>query len=307
MMESKQEFGKVPLFDGDEDKFTIWWSRFTAVAKLKGFSRALDPAGEVELPDYETEAYDETTEEGKKKKAAVRRNDVAMSCFTIVFTTEALMGLVYKAQDVMWPNGLAHKLATELKKQYRPDDRISRVEMRARLNKVHMKKGANPKVLFEQLAAVQNTFKDSEITVNEEDMIAVVMGQAPKEYTTILSTEQQLRGDELKLADLERAMNYHWRISGAEGHDGDKDESTELGLSSFSGTCYKCKKQGHKAYQCKESGSSYESKPNNGNKGRKGRYFPGNCNNCGKRGHKKSQCWDMEENKDKRPDRKSVV
>ena len=49
-MESKQEFGKVPLFDGDEDKYAICWSRFNAVAKLKGFSQALLERGEDDLP-----------------------------------------------------------------------------------------------------------------------------------------------------------------------------------------------------------------------------------------------------------------
>ena len=297
--ESKLDFGKVPTFDGDEDKYPIWWSRFQAVAKLKGFNKALVDGGDPDLPDWEDQVIDTTTPEGKRMQAAVKRNDVAISCFTMAFTTESLIGLIYKAQDDIWPNGLAYRVVDELKAMYRPKDRISRVELRARLNKVKMNQTENPKVLFEQVAAIQNMFKSSELTIDDEEMIAVVLGQAPKCYTTVLATEQQIRGDTLMLKHLEKAMNTHWRINGADVENGENEES-ELGLTSFEGVCYKCKKTGHKAYQCKAAGGSNSATTGRGT-GQRNKRFTGNCNNCGKRGHKKAQCWDLEENKHKRP------
>ena len=296
-MESKMEFGKVPTFDGDEAKYPIWWSRFSAVAKLKGFHKALLDGGDPDLPDYEDEAIDVSTAEGKRKQAAVRRNDVAISCFTMAFTTEALIGLIYKAQEDIWPNGLAYKVVEELKALYRPKDKISRVELRARLNKVKMNDSDNPRVMFEQLAAIQNMFKSSELEVDEEDLMAVILGQAPKAYANVLATEQQMRGDLLTLKDLEKAMTIHWRINGSVGGNASGEGGTEMALTSFVGTCYKCKKQGHKAYQCKDNGGNGDSEKKTGNR----RRFHGNCNNCGKKGHKRAQCWELEENKKNRP------
>jgi hypothetical protein len=82
-------------------------------------------------------------------------------------------------------------------------------------------------------------------------------------------------------------MHQHWRQTKA-----NKDEEKsgdEISLSAFSGTCFHCKKKGHKANECPEKEKS------------SGKKFKEKCNNCGKEGHKAADCWEKEENKDKRP------
>ena len=62
----------------------------------------------------------------------------------------------------------------------------------------------------------------------------------------------------------------------------------------FNGTCFLCKKKGHRIADCPEK----KNKNNNNNNKNK---FNGKCNNCGKHGHKGADCWEKEENAEKRP------
>ena len=132
---------KVPTFDGDEANFPVWKMRFHAFAKLKNFKQALEKDGELDLPIREDEEIDVATDIGKKQKAAVHRNDVAMACLTMAFTSETLIGMVYKSQTLLWPSGRAHMVMSALMDQYEPKDRISKVEMRKRLNSVKLGSG----------------------------------------------------------------------------------------------------------------------------------------------------------------------
>jgi hypothetical protein len=77
---------------------------------------------------------------GKKMLAAKKRNEVAMANFTMAFTTEGVMGLVYRALTTDWPSGLAMVVDQGLLKKYRPLDIVSLVELRQQMNKVSMKR-----------------------------------------------------------------------------------------------------------------------------------------------------------------------
>ncbi len=59
--------------------------------------------------------------------------------------------MIYKTMSKDWPAGLAHKVVVELFNKYSPDDRISRVELRAMLNGVSMKNSQDPSVLVDQI------------------------------------------------------------------------------------------------------------------------------------------------------------
>jgi len=118
-------------------------------------------------------------------------------------------------------------------------------------------------------------------------LIALILKAAPKDYHAVLAVEQRVKGDILAFADFESAMHQHWRQTKA---NKDEDKSgNEISPSAFSGTCFHCKKKGHKANKCPEKGKSSRKK------------FKGKSNNCGKEGHKAAGSWEKEENKDKRP------
>ena len=78
-------------------------------AAINKFTEALTIGGEAVLPaTREADVPDLTTTVGKEQATAVRRNAIAMANLMMAFTSEATMGLVFKAKTADWPSGLAH-------------------------------------------------------------------------------------------------------------------------------------------------------------------------------------------------------
>jgi hypothetical protein len=162
------------------------------------------------------------------------------------------------------------------------------------LKKVLMKQNDDPRVIFEQISTIKNRYTMATQQIEKEDLIAVVLDAANKNYQAILTCEQRVKGISVMLLDLlETAMNQHYcQIKGSKpSHNNDK----EINLGAFTGMCYHCKKPGHRAHECPNK------KGGGGGGGSKGGKFQKKCENCGKIGHKGADCWEKEENKDKRP------
>ncbi len=183
---------------------------------------------------------------GKDKAAEKQRNAVAMANLSMAFETKGLFGMIYKTMSKYWPAGLAYKVVVELFNKYNPDDRISRVELRAMLNGVSMKDSQDPSVLFDQIiSAIRNRYDTATHQIDEEELMAVVMSAAPEKYTLIITSEQCIKGSKLALDDLEEVMYQKWRQS-----KGSDTEVPKINLSGFEGYCYQCKQQRHRADQC---------------------------------------------------------
>ncbi len=145
---------RMPTFDGTEGEFQIFWVRYRAYAEVHDFARAL--VHDTDMPADNSELIDETTPVGKLQKAAVKRNKIAMANFTMAFTSEGTISLIYKAETTNWPDGLASLVTDALKAKYMPQDTVTRVELRQMLNKVSMKPNSNPAVIFEQISTIKN-------------------------------------------------------------------------------------------------------------------------------------------------------
>ena len=287
---------KLPSFDGAHKTFQVWWMRYQAYACVYKFIQALAPGGEPEMPASQTTVLT-TDAAGKASAAALNRNSVAMATLTMAFTNETNMGLVFKSCSTDWPGGLAHIVVQSLFKKYKPQDTITRVELRQQLNKVSMKRSDDPAILFNQISTIQNQFNTMTQQIQEDELIAIVLATAPKDYQAVLTSEQCIQKTNLTMDDLETVMNQHWRQIGGK-KESQEDDDNELSLSAFNGTCFNCGKKGHKSPECR---SPKKSKNGNGNgTGYTGK-FSGTCNNCGKQGLKSETCWMKEENKEKRP------
>ena len=156
------------MFDGASKNFQLWWMRFNAYATVHRFAKAVSKdVPDADMPLSEAEVLDESTDAGKKRIAAKRRNAVAMASLSMAFTSEGTMGLVYKAMSADWPNGLAHLVIKGLFKKYQPEDTVTLVELRQMLNKISMKKDSNPATMFEQIASVENRYNTAKRKIQE--------------------------------------------------------------------------------------------------------------------------------------------
>jgi hypothetical protein len=196
---------RLPEFDGSHTSFQIWWVRFMAFAMVHKFQQALVIGGEAIMPANDSDPVDETTDAGKLIMKAKDRNARAMANLTLSFTIVS-MGFVYEAMTDAYTGGLAHLVIKALFKKFRPQDTISRVELRVMLNGIKMKKNDDPAVLFNQITSIKQMYNSSTKKIDEEDLIAVVLTKAPIEYQSLLTAEQRFKGNDLKLDDLEETM-----------------------------------------------------------------------------------------------------
>jgi hypothetical protein len=145
---------KVPTFNGDVKKFILWLVRLQAFAVMKKFSRAIQEAGDADLP-AEEKLFNADAAKKKKEEQALKENAYAFAYLTIAITSEKLLGVIKAAKTTKFPNGLAFMVMNALKKKYMPQDMVTKVELRQESMRIKMSGKEDPSTLFEQLAKVK--------------------------------------------------------------------------------------------------------------------------------------------------------
>jgi hypothetical protein len=178
-LSSEVKSARLPMFDGMLDKFPVWWTRFEAFAVVHNFEKAIRVNGpDSDLRASDSEAIDESTDDGKKKSATKKRNAIVMVHLLMAFTKEAMMRLFYKAKSQVWPGGLGHEVVKGLFKKYRPNDMMTPAELQQALGKVMMKQKDDLAVIFEQIDSIENRYMNGMRMIPEEELIALVLSAA---------------------------------------------------------------------------------------------------------------------------------
>ena len=288
MEHSSDKTVKLPLFDGTVKSYQTWKMQLEFYAAIYGFTSALEKGGDPNMPASHDATIDETKAEGKLQAKAKKTNLIAMGNLAMSFKTDTLVGIVNRSKSKEWPHGLAWKVMESLKKKFEPQDNISMVELRIELSKVSMKKNDNPEVIFDQISKIKNRFYEENIT--KADLVSAILAGIDPSYVETITNEMRRLGDEYEIEDLAFAANQVYRARNARKPN-TGDDNNELTLSAFGGTCFKCKKKGHKANACPEKNDnqeSGESKNQGGNGNNNKKKFNGKCHQCGKEGHRSS-------------------
>lgn len=266
----------LPTFNGKDEAFQVWWTKFRAYATAKGVVNAL-LSKESDMPLTEAQALDETVADEKKKIKARERNSLAMAYLLSAFKAEADVSLAYETMTDDWPGGLAYQVVEKLMEIYQPKDNVTEVEVQRRLLEVKMKKKEDPKTLFEQVATIQNWYNSATKKLPKDQLIAVVLRAAPEAYASILTSEQEKRGNTLEMSHLRAVMNKFYRqvYKRATNNDEKDDEMALVAPTNHKG--------------------------GNGRGSRPTKRFSGKCHTCGKEGHMARDCWEDQNNADKRP------
>jgi hypothetical protein len=74
--------------------------------------------------------------------------------------------------------------------RYMSQDTVTCNKLRQMVNKVTMKPNDDPRVIFEQLSTIENRHTTATQQIEKEDLIAVVLDSATKEYQAVLIEER---------------------------------------------------------------------------------------------------------------------
>jgi hypothetical protein len=129
--------------------------------------------------------------------------------------------------------------------KYRPDDMLTASEFKKRLSNVTLKGNQDPSDLFEEIADIDHSYSDTAATLGTQDLSGTVFAEAPEKYHTVLNITSDIKGKSLDINDLEKVMYNLWCQGGSKPSADNKDN--ELVMGAFTGNCYVCKEQGHKA------------------------------------------------------------
>lgn len=289
-MEIAADKAKVPLpvFSGEREDFPMWLTRMMAFAQTNGFSQSMR-VRTCGLPPSEATTLDETTQAGKDFAKAKKLNDLAMSYLVHTLKTDTLMKYVSKSKSEAYPNGRAWVLMEKLKKKYSPDDLASVTEFKNDLNRVSFGKAtSNPDKMFDQISKLQNKYGLIDYKIDWNEIVAHVIRIMPYGYQFLLTKYTRKKDNtEETFEDLENEICEFYRQTNTaadskQKNDEEEDAEVSLMASNFKGTCFTCKKQGHKASECPNQ-KTKTAKPDN--KTTKA------CGHCGKKGHNESACW----------------
>ena len=179
--------GKIPTFDGEAKNFAMWWKKFLAFAAMSGFKDILKEERDKHLPGKEVSNDEIQSGLTKEQQTAIKKNGIAMISFSMAFTAEKAMNIIYASCNENWPEGEAYLVVRELMKRYRPLDTVSKIEMRQRLSRIKMKRGMDPSILFETLTSIQNQFLGPGKRLPADELIAIVLDVATEEYRPCLT------------------------------------------------------------------------------------------------------------------------
>jgi hypothetical protein len=65
----------------------------------------------------------------KEQRIVIRKNEIVMASFSMAFTTDKAMNIVYAVSTEGWPEGDAYLVVQHLMKKYRPLDTVSTIKM----------------------------------------------------------------------------------------------------------------------------------------------------------------------------------
>eukprot|EP00957_Ditylum_brightwellii_P023353 1763020-Ditylum_brightwellii.AAC.1 len=85
------------------------------------FAQSIQQDADPDLPATEN-ATIRNDDTGVRQRKAIKMNAIAMCNFTMLLTTEALMGLIYKLITTNWPSRQTNIIVVLLYKKYLPKD-----------------------------------------------------------------------------------------------------------------------------------------------------------------------------------------
>ena len=301
MSDTEKESIHIKAFNGKHDEWQVWSAKFLARAQRKGYKEIL--TGDVDVPE-DDESFDETTEEGKRKKRLRELNEIGYEALILLIDGETQLGrvafaIVNGCKTNKFKYGDCAKAWDRLCKKYEPKSAPSRLALRNKFNNMKLTSWKNdPEVWLTELEDIRVHLIAAGSTMSEDDLLEHALNNLPKEYDVVVSLAEKRLGsfsDPLTIDELRDNLNLRFqKLGGTPGETGGKGngsgrDNAALFAGGFKGKCNSCGRWGHKKINCpdnKDNDNKESGNTQNSNNGR----FTGNCFYCKKRGHRLSKC-----------------
>ena len=90
-----------------------------------------------------------------------------------------------------------------LLKKFKPDDIMSKAEMKNDIRNIKMKENDNPITIFNQILAIELRYK---VDIKLDEKLAIVLEVCPTKYLSVITSEQLNKGSSLMFEDIQEAM-----------------------------------------------------------------------------------------------------
>jgi hypothetical protein len=119
-MSEDSGINKPSKFDGTEEEYFPFITRFNAYAMMKQFAEYVDPDNSsTALPPSKVP---DATGHSNDQKVAVKKNSMAMYTLTLCLISQKSFATIYKARTPEYPSGLAYLVVKHLRERYTPKD-----------------------------------------------------------------------------------------------------------------------------------------------------------------------------------------
>ena len=105
MSETKEHGGSLrpPTFDGDREKYSNWKTKVCAYMTWKKCYEATLPSHEAKMPEKHDTALDTSVDAEKKQETARSQNSMAVAIYTLSFTSNQLVNMIYESCSENYP------------------------------------------------------------------------------------------------------------------------------------------------------------------------------------------------------------
>ena len=179
----------TPAFRKPTD-WTTWWLQFQSYACQRQFGEVIKAYKIESLPQNEVdfnskgEAVKADPAHTEEQKEALEANAKGVSELYVAFgdhVTQDPLRFIKLSKTRNWPTGRCWIIIQDLIEEFQPNLTTGKVELDQALDKMHLDKNENPKLLFSQLVAVLNRYEDT-IDVPQQLQMQAIM-RAVLNYT----------------------------------------------------------------------------------------------------------------------------